>query len=85
MLFFSNRYGAEKTELYAITKDLEETKNFAPQMKEKVETLTLKLGTYLENIQAKMPTKNPQYDPQKPSTERKRRDRSNPRPRRERG
>ena len=54
-------------------------------MKEKVETLTLKLGTYLENIQAKMPTKNPQYDPQKPSTERKRRDRSNPRPRRERG
>ena len=73
------------TELYAITKDLAETKNLAPQMKEKVEALTLKLGTYLEIIEAKMPTKNPQYDPQKPSTERKRRDRSNPRPRRERG
>ena len=62
-----------KTELYAIDKDMAETKDLAPQMKEKVEALSLKLSTYLESVGAKMPTKNLQYDPEKPSSDRTKR------------
>ena len=62
-----------KTELYAIDKDMAETKDLAPQMKEKVEALSLKLSTYLESVGAKMPTKNLQYDPKKPSRDRTKR------------
>ncbi|MGE4612806.1 MAG: sulfatase [Planctomycetota bacterium] len=62
-----------KTELYAIDKDMAETNDLAPQMKEKVEALSLKLSTYLESVGAKMPTKNLQYDPKKPSSDRTKR------------
>lgn len=65
-----------KTKLYAIDKDMAETNDLAPQMKEKVEALSLKLATYLESVGAKMPTKNLQYDPKKPSSDRTKRGRS---------
>ncbi len=76
-------HDGSKLELYAITKDLAETKNLAPQMKEKVEALTLKLGTYLEQVEAKMPTWNLLHDPSKPIIERTRRGGPGRRPRRE--
>ena len=62
-----------KTELYAIDKDMAETNDLAPQMKEKVEALSLNLATYLESVGAKMPTKNLKYDPKKPSSDRTKR------------
>ena len=62
-----------KTELYAIDEDMAETKDLAPQMKETVEALSLKLATYLESVGAKMPTKNLQYDPKEPSRDRTKR------------
>ena len=62
-----------KTEVYAIDQDMAETNDLAPQMKDRVEALSLKLATYLERVGAKMPTKNHQYDPRKTSSDRTKR------------
>jgi len=50
-------------ELYHLAEDVGETKNLANKMSEKVAELGAQLATWRKSVGAKMPTKNPNYNP----------------------
>jgi len=53
--------------LYDIAKDVRERDDLAKKMPDKVTELNRKLDEYLKSVNAQMPTKNPNYDPNKPT------------------
>jgi len=52
-----------RLELYNLQKDIGEKKNLAGQMPEKASELQKKLAAWRKSVGAKMPTPNPNYDP----------------------
>jgi len=56
-------------ELYNLAKDPGERKNLAGSKPELAADLFKRLAAYLKSIGAKLPTTNPDYDPQKPTIE----------------
>jgi len=58
-------YETKQSMLFDLGKDLAEQNDLAPAMPEKVSELKKTMMTYLETIDANMPTKNPDYDPAK--------------------
>lgn len=61
-----------KLELYDLNADIGESKDLAAMNPEKVKQLHRELRDYLKSVEAKIPTKNPMYDPEKPFKEIKR-------------
>ena len=55
--------GSGEVELYRISEDLGETKNLASEMQGRVADLKQKLGTWRQEVLARMPLPNPSYDP----------------------
>ncbi|GAA4237859.1 sulfatase [Postechiella marina] len=58
-------YEDGKEELYNLKSDLSEKNNVASNNPERVKKLSAELFTYLKNVNAKFPTKDPLYDVQK--------------------
>lgn len=56
-------YENNKIELYNLKNDIGETKNLATSMPEISASLHKKLLAWLQHVEAKMPTSNPNYDP----------------------
>ncbi|MCX6909259.1 MAG: sulfatase-like hydrolase/transferase [Verrucomicrobia bacterium] len=65
-------YETGALELFNIAKDPGERRDLAQQMPDKVKELNQRLSDYLTSVNAQMPTKNPNYDPSKPTAEPKR-------------
>ncbi|MBI5819667.1 MAG: sulfatase [Verrucomicrobia bacterium] len=65
-------YETGALELFNIAKDPGERRDLAQQMPDKVKELDQRLTDYLTSVNAQMPTKNPNYDPSKPTSEPKR-------------
>lgn len=57
----------EAPELFNLRDDLSETKNLAAQEPERVKALLAELQAWQKEVGARMPEKNPAYDPAKPS------------------
>lgn len=56
-----------KLELYNLVKDISETTNLIDQEPERVKELRFLLQAWQKDVSAKFPTRNPNYDPAKPS------------------
>ena len=54
-----------RTELYNLQTDIGESKDLAKQMPRKAMALQRALASWRESVRAKMPTVNPDYDPEK--------------------
>jgi arylsulfatase A-like enzyme len=65
-------YETGALELFNIAKDPGERRDLAQQMPDKVKELDQRLTDYLTSVNAQIPTKNPNYDPSKPTAEPKR-------------
>jgi uncharacterized sulfatase len=52
-------------ELYHLEKDISESQNLASEMPERVEKMRHKLAQWRDDVGARMPTKNPKYDPER--------------------
>jgi arylsulfatase A-like enzyme len=65
-------YETGALELFNIVKDPGERRDLAQQMPDKVKELDQRLTDYLASVNAQMPAKNPNYDPNKPTAEPKR-------------
>lgn len=65
-------YETGALQLFNNAKDPGERRDLAQQMPDKVKELNQCLTDYLTSVNAQMPTKNPNYDPNKPTSEPKR-------------
>jgi len=65
-------YEDDRVALYDLSKDLSEQIDLAKQMPEKASALRQQLDSYLKSVDAQLPKPNPQYDPAKPPTPRRR-------------
>jgi hypothetical protein len=55
----------ERLELYNVREDLPEKKDLSQEMPEKVQEMNSMLSAWLEETGAKLPAKNPNFDPEK--------------------
>jgi len=55
------RYEGKAFELFDLEEDIGETRDLSSDVPDKVRDLDAELGTWLEEVQAKMPRKNPRY------------------------
>jgi arylsulfatase A-like enzyme len=73
-------YEDGRDELYNLKDDLSERKNLANQAAPQAQDLRQRLDKYLVQVNAQLPTKNPDYNPNNPPEPRKRGGRNNKAP-----
>jgi arylsulfatase A-like enzyme len=59
-------YEDNRVALFDLSRDLSEQNDLASQMPMEAADLRKRLETYLANVDAQLPTRNPQYDPSRP-------------------
>ena len=64
--FYEDMQANVHVELYNLADDIEEKKDLAAAMPEKVAELRIRLHAWRKSVNAQMPTANPDYDPRKP-------------------
>jgi arylsulfatase A-like enzyme len=64
-------YEDNSVKLFNLANDIGEQNDLSKKMPEKASELKIKLEKYLTDVDAQLPRPNPDYDPTKPSTERK--------------
>lgn len=64
-------YETGEMKLFDLSKDLSESNDLSKRDPKQTEALSKRLESYLEEVGAKMPAPNPEYDPDKPPTPRK--------------
>ena len=61
-------YEDESLHLFDLNQDIGERNNLANEKPDIVDAMAARMNQYLADVGAEFPTKNPDYDPNKPST-----------------